>query len=149
MKLWNLQLNGWAWKETVFSEYLSHCSIAVKKYYDQGNSYKRKHLIGIFLRFCPLWSWRRAWQHIGRYSSEEVAKNSVSLSEGSMERGRDGACHGFWNFKAHPSDTLSTAIPSDPFKELQSLVTKHPNIWAHGSHSYSKYHNDVTQAPRH
>jgi hypothetical protein len=54
--------------------------IAVKRYHDQGNSYKGQHLIGAglqFQRFCPLSSWQEAWQHAGRHGAGRT-KSSTS-----------------------------------------------------------------------
>ena len=44
-------------------------SIALKRHYDQDNSYKGQHWIGAglqVLRFSPLSSWWKAWQHPGK-----------------------------------------------------------------------------------
>jgi hypothetical protein len=45
---------------------LVRVSAVVKRHHDQGNSYKRKDLIGVDLQaqmFSPLSSWQKAWQH--------------------------------------------------------------------------------------
>jgi hypothetical protein len=44
--------------------YRSQCSTSVKRHHDQGNFYKRKHLIGGLLavsEVSPLLSWLGAW----------------------------------------------------------------------------------------
>jgi hypothetical protein len=46
--------------------------------FDQGNSYKGKHLIGAglqFLRFNPLSSEQEAWQHTGRHDAGRAKRN--------------------------------------------------------------------------
>lgn len=35
---------------------LSHCSITVKRYHEQGNAYERKHLVGGLLLVSVGWS---------------------------------------------------------------------------------------------
>ena len=60
---------------------LSLCSIVVKRYHDQGNSYKYKRLIGAglqFQRFSPLSSWQETWQSAGRHGAGERAESSAS-----------------------------------------------------------------------
>jgi hypothetical protein len=37
----------YTYKLTMFPWYLTQCSIAVKIHHDQGNSYNRKHLLGV------------------------------------------------------------------------------------------------------
>jgi hypothetical protein len=60
---------------------LSSGFIAVNGHHDQGNSYKRKHLIGTglqFQRLSPLASWWETWQSAGRHDAGEGAENSTS-----------------------------------------------------------------------
>jgi hypothetical protein len=56
-----------------FLIYLSQCSIAVKRHHDQGNSYKRKHLIGAGLQsivilagsmavYRQIQCWKSSWE---------------------------------------------------------------------------------------
>lgn len=50
---------------------LVRVSIAVKRHYDHGNSYKGKHLIQ-FQRFSPLSSWQQACHPGGRHGNRGV-----------------------------------------------------------------------------
>jgi hypothetical protein len=48
--------------------------VAVKKHYDQGNSYKGQYLIwgGLQVqKFRPLKSWLETWQHPGRHGGDK------------------------------------------------------------------------------
>ena len=61
--------------------------IAVKRNYDQVDSYKCKHLTGAslqFQRFSSLSSQQEAWQCVGRHGVGEGAEISTSLSESSL-----------------------------------------------------------------
>jgi hypothetical protein len=54
---------------------VSHCSVAVKKYNDQGNVYKRKHLTGGLLTVSEtslLSTGQRAWGHANRKLQAEL-----------------------------------------------------------------------------
>jgi hypothetical protein len=52
---------------------------SVKRYHDQGNFFKGKHLVGAGGEFqSRLSSWWEAWQHAGRYGAGEGAKTSTS-----------------------------------------------------------------------
>jgi hypothetical protein len=71
----------------------------MKRHHDQGNSAKRKHLIGAglqFQRFSPLSSWWRARLHAGRYDAGEVTKSSTSGSPGIRKREMLGLA---WTFE--------------------------------------------------
>lgn len=50
-----LTMAAGSWKHhpqaNVLDACISYCSTAIKRFYDQGNSYERKHLIGIGLQF--------------------------------------------------------------------------------------------------
>ena len=63
-------------------------SVAVKRHHNQGNSYKRQHLIGAalkVLRFSPLSSWQEAWQYLGRHGTGG-AESSTSCSKGKQRK---------------------------------------------------------------
>ena len=67
--------------------------IAVKRQYDQGNSYKGQHLIGAgfqVLRFSPFSSWQEAWQSAGRHGAGGAVR-STSYSEGKQNTGFQAA----------------------------------------------------------
>lgn len=66
---------------------LARVSIAVKRYHNQGNSYKGKHLIGAGLqvqRFSPLSSWWEACQLPGRHGAGG-AESSTACYEGKQK----------------------------------------------------------------
>ena len=53
----------------------------MKRHHNQGNSSKRKQLIGIGLhiqRFSPLFSLWETWYHVGRHGAEGGAESSIS-----------------------------------------------------------------------
>ena len=79
---------SWVWGHSEIHHDLVGVSIAVKRYRDQGNSYKGKHLIGSglqFQRFCSLSSWWEIWQHAGRHD----AGGAKSFTSWSLE---DAGC---------------------------------------------------------
>ena len=81
-------LNSKATLYAFFFLVLVKVSNAIKRYYGQGNSYKRKHLIETTLqvqRFNPLSSWWEAWQHPGRPGAGG-AESSASSSKGNQEQ---------------------------------------------------------------
>jgi len=63
-----------------YSYRVSYSFVAVKRYHDQGNSYKGHHLIGADLQFqmsSPLSSWWETWQHSGRHSARGIEEPRV------------------------------------------------------------------------
>ena len=66
-------------------------SIAVKKQYDHGNSYKKKKTFNqdwlTVQRFSLLLSWQEAWQQNGRYHAGKKAESSTPGSPGSVPDG--------------------------------------------------------------
>jgi hypothetical protein len=63
-------------------------SIAVKRHHDQGNSYKRQHLIGAglpFQRFSPSSSRWEAWSYPGGHGAGG-AESSTSCSKEKQEK---------------------------------------------------------------
>lgn len=60
----------------------------MKRYYDQGNSYEGKHLIGTgfqFKEFSPLLSWQEEWQHAADMVTGERVESSTSGLAGSRK----------------------------------------------------------------
>lgn len=55
---------------------LSHCSIAVTRHHDQGNSYKERHVTG-GSEVSPL-SWREPSAHRQTNGAGEVAEGSTA-----------------------------------------------------------------------
>lgn len=78
---------------------LSHGSIVVKLHHDQGNSYKRKHLVRgllILSEVSPLLSWQGAWPHTGTaavaqrfsaMSSKQRVESEKGSGVGSLQQG--------------------------------------------------------------
>lgn len=112
-----------------------HCSVSVKIYHDQGQSYKRKYLIWHKLRvtgFSLLSSWREAAWSI-------VLKQwltTVSWSSRSRTRAQIGPNIDFWRLKAHPqwhssSIKATPAYPSQIVSLPSDWVSKYMNLWGH------------------
>lgn len=105
---------------------LGQCSVAVTRHYGHGSSYKIKHLIETclqFQRFSPLSSWQGMWWHSGRFGScgfyiwipreQEERLRVLHLDLKAAGERDTGFGFGFWNLKAHPSDILSKATPTN------------------------------------
>ena len=63
---------------------LVRVSISVKRQHDQGNMYKKQHLIGAdfqVLRLSSFLAWIETWQHLGRHGTGGP-KVSISCSKG-------------------------------------------------------------------
>ena len=57
----------------------------MKRYHDQGNSYKGQYSTGVALQvqmFSPLFLWWEAWKQLGRHGAGG-SENSKSCSESS------------------------------------------------------------------
>lgn len=111
---------------------LSHCSIAVKRHHDQGNSYKRKHLIGACIQFRRF-SLLPAWWHAD--SSGIVSGSCILICR---QRGT-GPAMGFLKplsplpvthflQQVHIYSSRPHLILLILLKQFHSLVTKHANI---------------------
>ena len=89
---WNLSRScdgRWSCGSILFLPcYLCRVYIAVKRHNDQGNSFKRKHLIGAglqFQRFSPLSLGQEAWQYPDSHGSGG-AESSTSCSKVNQEK---------------------------------------------------------------
>ena len=67
---------------------LSHCSIAVKRHHNQGNSYKWKHLTGSLLkRFRTLVQYHHGGEHANTHGAEVVVRVTSWSARGCGDRG--------------------------------------------------------------
>lgn len=91
---------------------LSHCFIAVKKHLDHSNSYKRKISLGVVWSFRGLVHYHYGREHGGKQenmvSEKKLSILYLDLHAAGRERDTGPVC-GFWNLKAHHSDTLFPA----------------------------------------
>ena len=131
---------------------LVRVSIAVKRHYDHGNSYKGKHLIGAglwFQRFSPLSSWWGAWQHVGRHGAGKVAESSTSWPTGSKRR-LWATLSIVWAYETSkpashsdtPPPTKSYLLPKQPHLLIGTpYMGQAFKIWVYGVHCYSNHHS--------
>ena len=91
---------------------LSHCSTAVNRHHDHGNSSKGKHSIGAGLPFRGLVHYHQGEKHGGMQAD-------VGLDWQAAGRESDtGPGLSIWNLNAHPSDIL---LPTRPHLLIRPL----------------------------
>lgn len=85
----------------------------MKRPYDQGNYYKRKHLLVVCLQAQRLaysyYSYSYCGEHGGRPGAGEVAESYTLIQR---QRERDCACHGL--LEPNPGDTLPLTMSHLP-----------------------------------
>jgi hypothetical protein len=93
-------------------------------------------------RFSPFSSWQGASWHTGSHGAEEVVESSTFGSIGSRKIEKLGLAWAFETSRSASSDILPPTRPHllIPVKESHCLMTKYPNTWAYGGHSYSNHY---------
>jgi hypothetical protein len=123
--------------------------IAVNRHCDQGNSYKRKHLIGAgfwFQRFSLLSLW---WENVSVQTDMELEDPNfyILIHRQHKETVPLGVAWAFESSQSlspqwYTSSNKATLIP----RRSHLLIVPHPmaiilNTWVYGGHSYSSQHN--------
>jgi hypothetical protein len=138
------RLTYWDWSRQQCSSENSVClsqySVAVKRYHDHSNSYKRKHLIRACLQFQGFSPWPLSREH-GNIQTWCWRRSYITI-HGQEEERDSGLSKGFWLLRAHSQWHIfsNIATPPNPFKQCYSLVTKYSNLWVPGGHSHLNHH---------